>query len=91
MASYLLVVQSKPSITSQPTGCFLAALILTFNTMIGPVALAQSVMQHLAGVAVSTGEQVVFVGNFILTSLVSAALMVTLLRSIKPENLQEDL
>jgi hypothetical protein len=69
----------------QPTGYLLAALILTLNAMIGPVALAQAVMQHLAGVAVSIGEQVVFVGIFILTSLMAAALMLTLLRSIQPE------
>lgn len=69
----------------QPTGYFLAALILTLNAMIGPVALAQSVMQHLAGVSVSIGEQVVLVGIFILTSLVSAILLITLLRSIKPQ------
>lgn len=69
----------------QPTGYFLAALILTLNAMIGPVALAQSVMQQRAGVEVSMGEQVVFVGIFILTSLFSVILLITLLRSIQPQ------
>lgn len=67
-----------------PAGYFLAALILTLNAMIGPVAFAQNLMQNRAGVEVSTGEQVVFVGIFILTSLVSAILLVKLLRSIDP-------
>jgi hypothetical protein len=53
--------------------------------MIGPVALAQAVMQQLVGVEVSIGKQVVFVGIFILTSLFSAVLLVTLLRSIQPQ------
>jgi hypothetical protein len=69
----------------QPPGYFLAALILTLNAMIGPVALAQGIMQSLAGVEVSTGEQFVFVGIFILTSMLSGALLITLLRSIQPE------
>lgn len=53
--------------------------------MIGPVALAQTVMQQLAGVEVSICKQVVFVGIFILTSLFSAVLLVTVLRSIQPQ------
>jgi hypothetical protein len=69
----------------QPVGYLLAALILTLNAMIGPVAFSQGIMQSLAGVEVSTGEQVVFVGIFILTSLFAAGLLVTLLRSIESQ------
>ncbi len=68
----------------QPAGYFLAALILTLNAMVGPVVFAQAVMQYLAGVEVSIGEQVVFVGTFLLTSLVSAVLLMNLLRNIEP-------
>jgi hypothetical protein len=73
----------------KPTGYFLAAMILTLNAMIGPVALGQAVMQHLAGVGVSFAEQVVFVGIFVFTSLMAAALMITLLRSIHLEPVNE--
>jgi len=69
----------------QPAGYFLAALILTLNAMIGPVALFQNLMQYWAGVEVSVGEQVLFVGIFIVTSLMSAALLISLLRSIRLE------
>jgi hypothetical protein len=69
----------------QPVGYLLAALILTLNAMIGPVAFSQAVMQARAGVEVSPGEQVVFVGIFILTSLFAAGLLVTLLRSIESQ------
>jgi len=78
LAAFLLLRRNK-------TGSFLASLILTLNAMIGPVAFAQGIMQHRAGVEVTIGEQVVFVGIFMLTSLFSAVLLITLLRNINPK------
>jgi len=69
----------------KPAGYLLAAIILTLNAMIGPVALSQALMQQRAGVLVSLGEQMVFVGVFILTSLFSTLLLVALLRNIQPQ------
>jgi len=63
-------------------GYLLAGIVLTLNGMIGAVVIGQTVAQNLAGVELTTGEMVTFVGLFVVTSVIAASLVWSLLRHI---------
>ena len=67
---------------ARPAGYLLAGVVLTLNAMIGAVVIAQTVAQNLAGVELTTGEMVTFVGVFVVTSMIAAGLVRSLLRHI---------
>lgn len=67
---------------ARPAGYLLAGVVLTLNAMIGVVVIGQTIAQNLAGVEITTGEMVTFVGLFVVTSVIAASLVWSLLRHI---------
>jgi hypothetical protein len=66
----------------RPAGYVVAVPLLVLNAFVGPVVVSQTVFQRLAGVTITTTELIVFVGLFVVTSAIAAALAVALLRNI---------
>jgi len=67
-----------------PLGYLLAAPLLMLNVVIGLVVATQTIVQRLAGVTLSTGQMIAFVGSFIAMSLVACRVTYVYLRNIKP-------
>jgi hypothetical protein len=65
-----------------PLGYLLAASLMILNALIGLVVVAQTVMQSLAGITLSAGQYVGYVGTFVVMGLVACWLTVVLLRGI---------
>ena len=67
----------------KPIGYFLSSTLLILLVLIGLIIIAQTMMQLLDGVVLSTAEIIAFVVPFVSLSLVAIGMNVSLLRNIK--------
>jgi hypothetical protein len=67
----------------KPTGYLFAAVLMVLSSFIGLVVIAQTINQKLAGVSISAGQFIAFVGVFIVISLAGIYLNIKLLKNIR--------
>jgi len=66
-----------------PLGFLLAPVLLILNASIGVIVIAQTISQALAGITLSIGQYIGFVGSFVILSLIAVWLSIRFFRSIK--------
>jgi hypothetical protein len=67
----------------KPLGYAFAPVLLVLNSLVGAVVISQTIVQKVAGVNISLGAFITFVGVFVLTSLIAILLNASLLKNIK--------
>lgn len=65
-----------------PLGFLLAPVLLILNAVIGVIVIAQTVAQALAGITLSAGQYIGFVGSFVILSLVALWFITQYFRNI---------
>jgi hypothetical protein len=65
-----------------PLGYLLAPVLLILNAIIGVIVIAQTVAQALAGITLSTGQYIGFVGSFVILSLIALWFITQFFRNI---------
>lgn len=67
----------------KPLGYVFAPILLVLNSLVGAVVISQTIVQKAAGVNISLGAFIAFVGVFVVTSLIAILLNASLLKNIK--------
>ena len=75
VASYLLF-------RAKPLGYLLGVILLILNALVGVIVIGQTVMQTQAGISLSPGQLIAFVGSFTVMGLFALALLVKFFGSI---------
>jgi hypothetical protein len=66
-----------------PLGFLLAPVLLILNASIGVIVISQTIAQALAGITLSAGQYIGFVGSFVILSLIALWFTVQYFRNIK--------
>ncbi len=67
----------------KPLGYVFAAVLLVLNSFIGIVVVSQTIVQKVAGISISIGAFIAFVGIFVVMSLAAVILNIKLLKNIR--------
>jgi hypothetical protein len=67
----------------KPLGYIFASVLLVLNSLIGAVVISQTIVQKVAGINISMGAFIGFVGVFVITSSIAILLNISLLKNIK--------
>jgi hypothetical protein len=65
-----------------PLGYLLAPVLLILNAIIGVIVIAQTVAQALAGITLSIGQYIGFVGSFVILSFIALWFIIQYFRNI---------